>query len=41
MPQHMQMKVVTGEIIGKFEIHIMQRKDGFISATKHEPELGF
>lgn len=38
--QHMGAKVVTGEIMGKFEIQITQRKDGFISTTKHELELG-
>ena len=36
----MGAKVVTGEIMGKFEIQITQRKDGFISTTKHELELG-
>lgn len=30
---------MTGELMGKLEIQIMQRKDGFILATKHEPEL--
>lgn len=36
----MGTKVVTGDLMGKFEIQITQRKDGFILVTKHEPELG-
>lgn len=31
---------MTGELMGRFEIQIPERKDGFISATKHELELG-
>lgn len=36
----MGTKVMTGELMGRFEIQIPERKDGFISATKHELELG-
>ena len=33
-------KVAMDEIVGKFEIQIVRRMDGFMSTTKHEPELG-
>lgn len=36
----MGTKVVTGELMGKFQTQITQRKGGFILAEKREPELG-